>query len=330
MKIKLLDYLRCPKCKEALKLVDEQVDQSEVREGILVCVECAKDFPVVNYIPRMVDDDNYASTFGYQWNRHAQTLVDKFNGSRITEERFYGCSEWRAEDLDGKRILEAGCGAGRFTEIMLKAGMEVFAFDYSNAVDACLANHGLHPNLHIIQGNIYEIPYEPRTFDRVFCYGVMQHTPDVRQTFRCLAEQVRPGGMITVDVYPDTFKARLHYPRYLLRPLTKRLSPKVLYTLVVAMVAFLLPLSVLLKKIPLVGRYLFPLLPVANYVGDYPLSWAQQREWSIIDTFDWMGCWYDQPQSAETLRNWFAEVEFADIGVKRVGSFVGKGTRPAS
>ena len=66
-------------------------------------------------------------------------------------------------DLVGQTILEVGCGSGRFTQIMLDAGMEVYSLDYSNAVDACLANHGLHPNLHIVQG-IYEAPFAPAKF----------------------------------------------------------------------------------------------------------------------------------------------------------------------
>ena len=194
--------------------------------------------------------------------------------------------------------MEAGCGAGRFTQIMLEVGLDVFSLDYNNAVDACLADHGLHPNLHIIQGNVYALPFAKGGFDRAFCVGVLQHTPEVKQSFLCLAEQLKPGGRITVDVYPRTIKAMLHYPRCLLRPMTKRLPASTLYGIVENSVRFLLPLSIFIKKIPFVGRYLYPLIPVANYWGTYPLDREMLREWSIIDTFDWLACWYDQPQKA--------------------------------
>ena len=210
---------------------------------------------------------------------------------------------------------------------MLNAGMEVISVDYSNAVDACLANHGLAPNLHLIQGNIYQLPFEPGSFDKAFCFGVLQHTPDVKGSFMALADLVRPGGKIAVDVYPKTLKANLHYPRYLLRPLAKRLPAPLLYSIVVKAVDIFLPLSILLKKIPLVGRYLFPLLPVANYWGTLPLDRNMLREWSIIDTFDWLACWYDQPQTASTLRSWLDEAGMTRAEVFRQGSFVGIGEK---
>lgn len=329
MKERILELLRCPACGERLRLEKAVFGQGEVREGHLTSSGCGASYPIRNFIPRFVSDDNYAKGFGFQWNRHARTLVDKFNGTTITADRFYAGTQWKKEELQGKRILEAGCGAGRFTQVMLDAGMEVFSLDYSNAVDACLANHGLQPNLHLIQGNIYALPFEQGGFDRVFCFGVLQHTPDVKKSFLCLADQLRPGGWIAVDVYPHTFKARLHYPRYLLRPFTKRLPTPLLYSLVEKGVRLLLPVSIALKRIPLFGRYLFPLVPVANYWDTFPLDRDMLREWSIIDTFDWLACWYDQPQKASTLESWLRDAGLVNRRVHRLGSFVGLGERPA-
>jgi SAM-dependent methyltransferase len=328
VKERIVELLRCPACGGRLSLEQAAFDQGEVREGRLVSGGCGAAYPIRNFIPRFVGDDNYARGFGFQWNRHARTLVDKFNGTTITADRFYAGTQWNREELGGKRILEAGCGAGRFTEVMLAAGLEVFSLDYSNAVDACLTNHGLQSNLHLIQGNIYALPFEQGQFDRVFCFGVLQHTPDVRRSFLCLVAQLRPGGRIAVDVYPRTFKARLHYPRYLLRPFTKRLPAPVLYALVEKGVRLLLPLSIALKRLPGIGRYLFPLLPVANYWGTFPLGRDLLREWSIVDTFDWLACWYDQPQKAATLEAWLWEAGLVNRKVHRLGSFVGLGERP--
>lgn len=306
-----------------------QFEQGEVKEGVLPCGGCPSSYSIRNYIPRFVGDDNYARGFGFQWHQHARTQVDKFNGTRISSDRFYGHTRWTTEGLKGQTVLEAGCGAGRFTEAMVNAGMEVFSFDYSNAVDACLANHGLLSNLHVIQADIYRVPFAKESFDKVFCFGVLQHTPDVRGAFLKLAEYIRPGGKIAVDVYPDTLKARLHYPRYLLRPATKRLSPPFLYTIVERAVRILLPISIGMKRIPLVGRYLYAIIPVANYWGELPLNNGMLREWSIIDTFDWLACWYDQPQKASTLRTWFQEAGLIHVEIERLGSFVGTGEKPS-
>ncbi len=328
MKDRLLQALRCPDCTGRFVLQETAREDGEVKEGRLNCDACDREYPIANFIPRFVGDDNYARGFGFQWHVHRKTQIDKFNGTSISRDRFYACTGWAREELSGLSIIEAGCGAGRFTEIMLDAGLEVFSVDYSNAVDACHENHGSHPNLHLIQGDICRLPFAAESFDRVFCFGVLQHTPDVRRSFDSLARMVKAGGKIAVDVYPKTIKAMLHYPRYLLRPIAKRLAPSVLYRIVKRAVPILFPISMGLKRIPLFGRYLFPLIPIANYWRDLPLNRDELREWSVIDTFDWLGSWYDQPQTASTLRSWLEEGRLVDCQVEKVGSFVGTGQRP--
>ncbi len=48
------------------------------------------------------------------------------------------------KDMKGETILEAGSGAGRFTEIMVKTGANILSFDFSSAVDANRGNKKLH------------------------------------------------------------------------------------------------------------------------------------------------------------------------------------------
>jgi SAM-dependent methyltransferase/uncharacterized protein YbaR (Trm112 family) len=327
VKEKLVDLLCCPQCSASVQLQEAVYDEGEIKEGQLACSGCGTRFPIENYIPRFVGSDNYARGFGFQWNKHARTQIDKFNGTQITTDRFFECTGWERGELEGQRILEAGCGAGRFTDVMLDAGFEVFSLDYSSAVDACLANHGLHPRLHIIQGDMCRVPFAAESFDKVFCFGVLQHTPDVKKSFMSLAGMLRPGGQIATDVYARTLKAMMHYPRYVLRPLAKRLRPEVLYGIIKALVPVLLPISILLKRIPGIGRYIYPLIPVANYWGTLPLDKGQLKEWSVIDTFDWLASWYDQPQTASTLKAWLAESGMKEYEVRRMGSFVGTGTK---
>src|SRR5262245_50454475 len=117
---------RCPRCKGALTAVGA----SDLR-----CGGCAAVYPVVRGIARFAERDNYTSTFGLQWTRHARTQLDSHSGLRMSEQRFFEETGW-GRDLRGERILEVGCGSGRFTEQAARTGADVIAIDYSDAVEA--------------------------------------------------------------------------------------------------------------------------------------------------------------------------------------------------
>ena len=85
------------------------------------------------------------------------------------------------------------------------------------------------------------------------------------------------------------------------------------------------PFSSAIGKIPVVGKKLRYLIPVSNYEGVYPLSAQQQREWSVLDTFDMLSPKYDQPQTAKILERWFSQAGLKDIEVFRHGVLVGRG-----
>src|SRR5690606_1585092 len=149
-------------------------------------------------------------------------------------------------------------------------------------VNACRNRQGPHSNLNVVQGDVYQLPFQPEQFDFVYCLGVLQHTPDVEGAFMSLPAQVRPGGRLAVHVYPKMLR-NLLWSKYWLRPVTKRMQPDQLFRLVQRMVNVLLPWSLLAGRIPLLGRKLRYLIPVANYEGRYPLNRQQVREWAILD-----------------------------------------------
>ena len=89
----------------------------------------------------------------------------------MSRHRFLQATGWGPESLEGLTVLDVGCGAGRFTEIALSLGATVFAVDYSRAVEACRQNFPSHPNLHVVQGNIYSLPFPENGFDAIYCLG---------------------------------------------------------------------------------------------------------------------------------------------------------------
>ena len=108
--------------------------------------------------------DNYATSFGFQWNKFRKTQLDSYIKKPISESRLYEITEWK-DDLADQNILEAGCGACRFTEILLKTKGNIYSFDYSNSVEANLLNNGNNSKLKIFQGDICNIPFKVKSFD---------------------------------------------------------------------------------------------------------------------------------------------------------------------
>lgn len=329
MKQSLLPLLRCPRCGGGLSLhSSDPLGQPEVESGTLACGGCGAAYPIVRAVPRFVPVDNYAQSFGLQWNRFRQTQLDSYTGTTISRDRFLRQTGWSLDALRGARVLDVGCGAGRFSEIVLSAGAEVIALDYSGAVDGCWENFRGHPRLHVIQADVYALPLSPAQFDFVYCFGMLQHTPNPRNAFLCLLAALKPGSRLAVDLYPRTWSVPVH-PRTWLRPLTTRLARTTLLTAVERAVPVLLPISRGVGGIPTVGRFLRRLVPVANYDGVYPLTERQLLEWAILDTFDWLSPVHDHPQTEHALRRWFQAAGLVEIEIVRFGLLVGRGRRAA-
>lgn len=319
-----LDRLRCPQTGQRLQM--EGGGAPDMHDGWLVAENGGHRYPIRNGIPRFVPEANYADNFGMQWNHFAKTQLDSHSGHPISAERFWKATGWTPESLKGRWVLDIGCGSGRFAEVALSAGAHVVALDYSTAVDACRANLGDDPRLHVVQGDIYALPFAPGSFDYVYSLGVLQHTPDVHGAFAALPPMVAPGGALCVDYYEKSLRALLH-AKYLLRPITKRLPQKRLFATLERIVPVLLPVSRALGRVPLAGPALKRLVPVANDDDNLPLSNRQLREWSLLDTFDWLAPAYDNPQTPTTARRWMEEARMKQIEVFRAGHLVARATK---
>ena len=326
MKESLLEILRCPVCGARLTLANASHEGAHVVRGELHC-GAGHTHPIVDAIPRFVPADNYASSFGLQWNRFRKTQLDSHSGVTISRDRFIRETGW--SDLTGVRVLDAGCGAGRFAEVALSLGAELVAIDYSSAVVAAWANlrDRFADRLQILQADIYSLPFEPGSFDRAYSLGVLQHTPDPHHATISIPRFVKSGGEVVVDFYLKHWPNLVH-PKYWLRPFTTRMDAQTLFTRVERAVPSLLKVSGAVRKVPLLGRYLGYVIPVADYRGALPLTEEQAREWAVLDTFDWLSPRYDQPQTAETVRAWLNEAGLVNVDVFRSDHLTGRGRKP--
>lgn len=309
-----------------LKLVEPQLRDGQVITGFVVG-EDGSSFAIRNGIVRFVSDEAYAASFGHQWHWYRSVQLDGDGAGDRTWKRFEEGTGWSRSDLAGSLVLEAGCGAGRFTKLLLEAGARVCSFDLSSADDACKETVGLRPGFVLAQADIYAAPFPEERFDKVFCFGVLQHTPDPRRAFLRLARHVALGGEIAVDVYRKAGRPNRWSSKYWVRPLTTRLPPATLRRIVEWYVPRWLPIDARLARVPRLGPYLVSVVPCWNYTGwlDDP---EELRAWAVLDTFDALSARYDKPQTIESVEKWFDEAGFEAVYVRQGGNgIVAKGRR---
>jgi SAM-dependent methyltransferase/uncharacterized protein YbaR (Trm112 family) len=331
MKPSLLSSLRCPETGDELTL-DSAVVGEEVIEGELVSAG-GKTYPIVRGVPRFVSNEQYAGNFGFEWNLFNRTQVDEEgdqeSGIRNQEsgigdqesggeelidyaglvtrkgheshDTFYFKTGLKPEELEGKRVLDAGCGTGRFAAIAADAGAEVFACDLSSAVEACYRNLGDRPNVHVVQGDIFKLPLAEESFDFIYSLGVLHHTPDTKKAFLALPRLLKPGGKFCVWVYAHLpWKYGIVPPYYLMSDFLRRWTVH-------------WPSERLLKFSEMrASMHWLVRIPLLGKIADrcWPGSVHPDYEWRVLDTFDWYSPVYQFKHTWEEVKGWYEEAGF--------------------
>jgi len=283
----LYQLLRCPRCLKKLEANPfvEARDGKEVIEGLLNC-GCGASYPIVNTIPRMLCNafelfpdfvSRYRSrmgdrldvrranhpakrfnilvsktqeSFGYQWTTFSEMVCD-------FRENFWNYLYPATSDsFKGRLGLDVGCGFGRHIYHAASCGAEMVGVDISRAIDATYQNTKQFPNVHLVQADIYALPFAAGTFDFVYSIGVLHHLPDPENGVRAIASLLRPSGALYLWLYSSTRRIS-NFLLEVVRLLTTRLPHPVVNGLsflgaLVDRYAFILPYQVL-RRVPLMG-----------------------------------------------------------------------------
>lgn len=193
----------------------------EITGGDLLCLACGASYPIIDGVPRMLPaglggnaaelssiKKHTQKNFGYEWLFYARHGWDYGSDKRydpnrfaVEKDNFVRKALVDPEEFEGKLVLDAGCGNGRYSNQARALGAEVVGMDISNAVDAACANLADRPEAHIVQADIFNPPFRRNTFDRVFSLGVLMHTGNARKAFWSLIRFMKPGGTISMHLY---------------------------------------------------------------------------------------------------------------------------------
>ena len=118
----------------------------------------------------------------------------------------------RHAPLDGRRVLDVGCGGGILADSMARRGANVLGIDLAAKPLKVAQLHALEAGT---QGVEYrEVAAEalaqemPAQFDAVTCMEMLEHVPDPSAIVRACAALVKPGGMVffsTINRNPKAF-----------------------------------------------------------------------------------------------------------------------------
>jgi 2-polyprenyl-6-hydroxyphenyl methylase/3-demethylubiquinone-9 3-methyltransferase len=115
--------------------------------------------------------------------------------------------------LQGKRVLDIGCGGGILADAMARRGAQVLGIDLATKALKVAQLHALEANT---QGVEYrEISAEalaseqPGSFDVVTCMEMLEHVPDPSSVVRACATLVKPGGQVFFSTINRNAKAFL-------------------------------------------------------------------------------------------------------------------------
>jgi len=283
----LVNELRCPTCSGRFTTDGNgAISGSEQR---LNC-RCGASVPIVGGIPRFVGQEHLAS-FGRQWNAYDVAHDDEDRATFEAKTGIPGAS------LAGLRVLDAGCGGGRYSKVAAEAGAIVRGVDHTTAVDKAASLCAHLPNAAFAQADLKRLPFEPQSFDVVFSIGVMHHDVDTRAVFDAVARLVRPGGRYAVWLYRKNqwWQERLNDA---LRRRSARMPPEKL------------------ERWCRVGAALGG-VPVVNKTFNKVVNFSSHPAWEnrLCDTFDWYAPAYQHHHTVEELCDWFRAAGFDSLRV---------------
>ena len=102
--------------------------------------------------------------------------------------------------LQGKKVLDVGCGGGILTDAMARSGAHALGIDLATKSLKVAQLHALEaqtPNVQYREVAVEALAAEqPASFDVVTCMEMLEHVPDPSSIVRACAQLVKPGGYV--------------------------------------------------------------------------------------------------------------------------------------
>jgi len=338
---RLLEVLRCPECHGQLCLSNSKVESNG--DVCLECRRCQQQFPIINNVPRLLlsplreallgngaasGDYNpqvkTARSFGFEWTRFPE-MYEEWGRSFLSYMQPHGPEFFR-----GRKVLDAGCGNGRFAYYAAKYGARVWAIDLGPAVEVAQRNTKASGNVQVVQADLHRPPFAIESFDFIYSIGVLHHLPDPEAAFQNLLHYLKPGGEIQIYLYwsPEgqPIKRTLLKIVTAARKITTCLPQQVVYALafpaaLAAFAFFVWPYRVF-KHIPGL-KGLARKIPMKQY-ADFPFRVC------VNDQLDRFSAPIENRYTRQQVVDWLSRAGLEDTRVSAAYGWVGAGRKRVS
>jgi SAM-dependent methyltransferase len=243
----LLPLLRCVRDEGELSISRESSgDEFGLVQATIRCLSCAQEYPVENGIVRMMADD-------LTWESQHEIALKDREYDAMPDKFVPPSSGWRSRFADlieipphlealhpmqGCRVLELGCGDGRFTLLMAQLGADVVAVDFSYAALRKVSANlllGAAPTTYqvdqkrtgkltqyvgLVQADASNFRVAPRGFDRALSATPLDSRDERMKMFRTVSESLTDGGRYVAGVEYDDL-----YRKVFGLPLVRRYAP---------------------------------------------------------------------------------------------------------
>ena len=338
---RLLEVLRCPECQGQLCVSDGSGENNG--DIFLECQRCQQQFPIINNVPRLLlsplreallgngaasgDYDPQVKTarsFGFEWTRFPEMYAE-WSQSFLNYMQPHDADFFR-----GKKVLDAGCGSGRFAYYAAKYGAEVWAIDLGQAVAVAERNTETAGSVQVIQADLHRPPFASESFDFIYSIGVLHHLPDPEAAFQNLLRYLKPEGEIQIYLYwsPEgqPIKRVLLAIMSATRRITTRLPHQAVYGLafpaaLAAFTFFVWPYR-LLKKVPGL-KGLAEKMPMKQYAA-FPFRVC------VNDQLDRFSAPIENRYTRKQVEEWLRHGNLQDSQVAPSYGWVATGRKPRS
>ncbi len=137
--------------------------------------------------------------------------------------------EWidKQASLQGKRVLDVGCGGGILSESMARRGASVLGLDLGEAPLAVARQHAEQQGIQIdYRAESVEAlaQQQPQHYDVVTCMEMLEHVPDPLSVVQSCQKLLKPGGMAffsTINRNPKSWLFAIVGAEYVLQMLPR-------------------------------------------------------------------------------------------------------------